>query len=407
MNTERTEVKPDATALQGWILVSGSWLSVMAPAVISPVLPRMTVAFQGVPRESVLIALSATLPALFIALLALPSGALADRIGSRKLMLFGLTFYGVFGTAPLWLKTLPAIVGSRAGVGIMEALILTSSTTLLGEAFSGDRRAKWLALQTGSANIVAIGLTVLSGALGEHTWRTPFVAYGISFLQIPLVLLFIRGSRFTLAASSAAMRTPSPESASFRWKGLVGICLVTLFASTSFYLVVVQLGFLLTERGTLSPKLIGQGAALAVLSLPLGAYLSRLLRIPSLAKMVLSFSLSSIGFVIVALAHSYAMTVFGGVVTDFGSGLALTTLITWALSGVPMQIRGRATGAWQSSFAFGQFASPLIVVAFAKLLGGRSQTVMLYAVLCGAAAVITAIMLLRRPGTSEAAVAGA
>ena len=396
---ERTEMerRPAATPLEGWILVSGSWLAVMAPALIAPVLPRMTAVYQGTPHEPVLIALAATLPALFVALLAIPSGVLADRVGSRKLLLLGLLFYAVVGTAPLWLRSLPQIVVSRAGVGVAEALILTTSTALLVDSFAGDRRAHWLALQTGSANIVAIAMTALSGALGDHSWRTPFLVYGISLIQLPLALAFVRAPRVQPPAERAEGVGSAKEGGAFRWSGLVGICLVTVFASTAFYLVVVQLGFLLSERGTLSPRLIGRGTALAVLSLPLGAYLSRLLHIPYLAKMALSFLLSCAGFAVIAYTHTYAATVAGGVIADFGSGLALTTLITWALEAVPLPWRGRVTGAWQSAFAFGQFASPLLVLALAGLLGGRSHAVLLYAALCGAAAVAAGLALLRRP----------
>ena len=400
---EGTELdRPAATSLQGWILVSGSWLAVMAPALIAPVLPRMTAVYKGTPHEPVLIALAATLPALFVALLAIPSGVLADRIGSRKLLLLGLAFYAAVGTAPLWLRSLPQIVFSRAGVGIAEALILTTSTALLVDSFAGDRRAHWLALQTGSANIVAIAMTALSGALGDLSWRTPFLVYGISLIQFPLVLVFIRAPRADTKHQPQVPQTRATdlpaEGGPFRWSRLIGICLVTTFASTAFYLVVVQLGFLLTERGTVSPRLIGRGTALAVLSLPLGAYLSRLLRMPYLAKMALSFVLSCAGFAVIALAHTYAATVAGGVITDFGSGLALTTLITWALAAVPMQLRGRVTGAWQSAFAFGQFASPLLVLALASLLGGRSHAVLLYAGLCGVAAIAAGLTLLGQPG---------
>ena len=280
---------------------------------------------------------------------------------------------------------------------------MASSTVLLGDYFVGEQLAKWLALQTGSANIVAVAMNLLSGALGEHSWRTPFLAYGISLLQIPLVALLIWTPRRVPGATvvQSARKAGKREGGDFRLSRLMGLCLITIFQSTAFYLVVVQLGFLLAERGVHSPALIGRGVALSVLSLPLGAYLSRLLRIPYIAKMALSLTLSALGFLVLALARTYATSVLGGVITDLGSGIALTTLITWALSSVPGLLRGRATGAWQASFAFGQFASPLVVVGLMRLVGARSHAVMVYAVLCGICSVLAALMLTLR-GTAPA-----
>jgi MFS family permease len=54
--------------------------------------------------------------------------------------------YGAFGTAPVWLNTLPQIVVSRGLVGVAEAAIMTCSTTLIGDYFTAERRGRYLAL---------------------------------------------------------------------------------------------------------------------------------------------------------------------------------------------------------------------------------------------------------------------
>ena len=148
------------------------------------------------------------------------------------------------------------------------------------------------------------------------------------------------------------------------------------------------MGFLLTERGITEPKMIGRGTGLAILSLPLGALVSRLLKTSYRAKLCLSFLLSAVGFFTVSRAHTFGVTVGGGAITDLGSGIALTSLITWALSSVPPALRGRATGSWQAAFSFGQFGSPLLMLALAAWLGGRAHAVLLYAALCGLTAVL-------------------
>jgi MFS family permease len=387
-----------ATSVQGWVLVSNAWLAVMASAVIAPVLPRMAAHFQNIPHAPLLISLVATLPALFIALLAAPFGLLADRVGRRLVLLIGLAVYGVLGVAPYWLNSLQWIVASRAGVGITEAMITTCSTALIGDYFYGDIRERWFALQTGSATVVAVAMAVIGGVLGQRGWQMPFGAYAFSFLLFPLVLFFIwdpgGAGVATAGGRSELVKNLKPKQESFRWSRLLGICLITFFASTAFYVVIVQLSFVLTERGYGSPKLIGIGAALAGLAMPIGAVLFRLIRASYAAKLAVSFCLSCIGFFIMTFTHRYGVTVAGAALNEMGSGLVLPTLVTWALSKLPFHVRGRGTGAWQSSFALGQFASPLVILGLAHLLGGRIHAVLAYACACGLSALIAAVAAL-------------
>ena len=384
-------------ALQAWTLIAATWLAVMASAIIAPVLPRITTAFRETPHEDVLVALIATLPALFISLLAVPFGLLADNIGRRRLLLAGLSVYGFFGTSPLWLHSLRGIVASRAGVGFTEAMIMTAATAMIGDYFSGKRREHWFALQTGSANVIAILMIGIGGLLGETSWRTPFAVYGLSFFIIPLVLLFLwEPQTLPDSADGAPPLVEHEDIATFHWGRTIWICVVTAFVSTAFYIVVIQLGFLLTERGITSPKLIGRGTAIAVLAMPVGAVLFRFLRVRFMIKLAMSLVLSSAGFFIVALGRNYWSTVAGAALNDLGSGLALPTLMSWALSTLPARVRGRGTGAWQSAFAFGQFASPLLILGLAHMLGGRSHAVMAYAWACAVSAVAALVLMLKR-----------
>jgi MFS family permease len=339
----------------------------------------------------------ATIPALFVALLAAPAGIVADRMGHRKLLLVGVSLYGFWGTAPLWLDSLGWIVTSRAGVGVMEAIILTCSNALIADYFQGDEREKWLAYESGTANIIAIIMVSIGGALGEGSWRYPFLMYGLGFVLVPLVIRFTWEPR-PAGGSDPEREHPHPEVEEFRWTKLIWICLITVFASTAFFVVLVQLGFLLTQRGYSSPRLIGMGAAISALAFPLGAVLFRVLRLPVAAKLALSFACSAAGFFIIALSHSYSVTVLGATVNGLGSGIVLPTLITWALSTLPPQVRGRGTGAWQAAMFLGQFLSPLIILGLTYILGTLSHAVLAYAIACSAACAIALLYFVRLRG---------
>jgi MFS family permease len=384
----------EASALQGWVLVAATWLSVIASAVIAPVLPKIAVQFQDAPRVAVMVSLVATLPALFVALLASPFGMLADRIGHRRTLLWGVGVYGFCGTAPFWQKSIEGIVLSRAGVGITEAVIMTCSNALLADYFLGDQRERWLAYETGTATIVAIFMVAVGGALGESTWRLPFTMYALGFLLLPLVAFFTWETPH-VAATDPQDPVVERKPDAFRWRELVFICLITVFAATAFYVVLVQLGFILTERGYSSPRLIGMGSALSSLAVPVGAILFRVLRWRVGGKLALSFTFSSAGFFVIAYTHSYTPIIIGAAINGVGSGMVLPTLITWALSKLPPEVRGRGTGAWQGSFFFGQFVSPLIILGLIRISGSLSSAVLDYAVACALAGAVGLVLLLR------------
>ncbi len=362
----------------------------------------MAAVFKNTPGADLKLSLVATLPALFVALLAGPFGALGDRLGHRRLLLWTVVLYGFVGVAPLWLPSLDAIVASRVLVGVAEAAIMTCSTALIGDYFQGKPRERWLAMQTGTAPIVSTAMIALGGLLGEQSWRTPFAAYGFGFVLIPLVAFLVWEPKRALPQAAASPRDAQP----FRWGKLMWICAVTVFALTAFLVTIIQSSFLLTERGEASPAAIGLLTAFASLANPLGALLFGLTRWRTSLKLAFSFSCLAIGFTIMALSPGYQMVVAGAVIANLGGGFILPTLITWALASLPAAQRGRGTGLWMSASFLGQFLSPLVVLFISKRTGGLDHAILAYAAMTAAAAVISLIGLARRPSPApETAVA--
>jgi MFS family permease len=393
------------TAREGWLLVSCGWLAVMASAMLSPVLPRMSAYFQQQPLVDVLISLVAGLPALFVALLAWPFGILGDRVGHKRVLFWATVGYGVFGTAPTWLHSLPQIVVSRGCVGVAEAAIMTCSTTLIGDYFSAERRGRYLALQTGTAPLMAMTVIALGGALGDSDWRNPFLAYGFAFALVPLTGLMLWEPRRAGVAAAALGPVGARTAETFRWGKLLLICGVTLFAMTAFLITVIQTGFLFTERGLASPAKIGLWQGIASLANPLGALTFGLVRSRPLPKVTASFLLLSGGFFVIALLPGWHSVVVGAVIANYGAGMILPTLITWAITTLPVAQRGTGTGLWMAASFLGQFLSPLVVLGLRHLTGSLSGAVLVYAVACALSSLIASGCLLAgaRPAAARAA----
>jgi MFS family permease len=383
--------RPRSTSPQGWVLIATSWLAVAAAAVVAPAAPRMAAHFTATPGAEGLVQLGIGLPALFVALLATPLGFVADRVGRRPVMMTGLLIYAACGMAPLFLHALPSILLSRAGVGVAEAGVLAAGTALIGDLFQGQTREKWFAIQAGSATIVAVILITASGVLSEMGWRTPFAIYGAPLALFALVGVFVpepaRGPR------------PGAEAPAGVFSGrLAAICAISLFAAICFYVALIQLPFLLVDRGHPEPSLAALGVVASAITAPVGALAFRLLgQRPVALKLALSFALSGLGLAILFATTSYPLNLFGAAVNGLGSGMALPTLMSWAMLGSSAEARGRIAGLWNASFFLGQFLSPLTLIGLAALVGGRAAGMGVVAgVLAVAAAVALSIVATRR-----------
>lgn len=383
-----------AGAVQGWTLASANWLSVIAVTAIAPVLPQIAKHFASAPHETVLMDLVMSIPALFVALCAWPAGIAADKFGARNVLLVGVALYGFAGCAPMFLDNLLGIVVSRAGVGILEAILMTTSTSLVADYFHQDQREKWLAVQTGGASLMAVLLSTLGGIMGQNSWRVPFAMYSFGFILFPLVL-FKTWTPVKHEMTQSQAHQAGLETKKFSWGPMCLIFLLTWYCATAFFICIFQLGFILVERGVTSTSAIGLGAALFSACMVIGAFIFKYLRLPVAGKLMVSFAFSASGFFVIAVTHTYAATVVGACIQGFGSGMILPTMITWALSKLPAHVRARGTGMWQASFFVGQFSSTFIITFLKNHFGGLSNAVLCYSGFMVTAAVIAAIFLIK------------
>lgn len=378
MTTAATARRAEGTApprQAGWreatVLLLASCLSVLGAVLLAPVLPRLQDAFAGTPGVTVLVPVTLTAPALMIGLLAPFAGRIVDAAGRRRLLIGALVVYALVGTAPLWLNSLPLIVASRVGVGITEAAIMTCCTTLLADYFSGARRARIFGLQVVFTTVAATIFFGLGGALGNHSWRTPFWLYASSLVLAVAAAVLIwqpvpTAERIVERRAEVGQGLPP-----IPWQQLRRPVAVSLFGGIVFYALIVELSFVLDGLGVTSPATIGQASALASLATAVGAIVfGWAVRLGVRILLPISFGLAGIGLLLVGLTHAVPGVLAGAVITSFGTGLLLPALLTWALSALTFQQRGRGTGLWTGSLFIGQFLCPILVLAVGHAVGG-------------------------------------
>ena len=321
------------------------------------------------------------------------AGRIVDRVGRERLLVGSLVVYAVVGTAPLWLESLQLIVVSRVLVGLTEAAIMTCCTTLLADYFHGSQRERYFGLQVVVTTVSATVFFALGGALGAQTWRTPFWLYAVS---LPLAALAARYVWQPAPQSAARVRALPP----LPWRQLAAPVGVTLVGGLVFYVLIVELSFKLDEIGVTATGTIGAVSAIGSLGTAVGAFLfGRLARLRPALTVPLAFGLSGVGLLGLALAPTVPVVVVLAVLTGFGNGLLLPSMLSWALGSLTFEQRGRGTGVWTSALFIGQFVCPLVVLALSGALGGLAPALLVL----GAAAVAAAVgVRVSRPAAGAA-----
>lgn len=387
-----------AGAPQLIVLLAASCLSVLGAVLLAPVLPQMAQEFADVPGAELLVPVVLTVPSLIIGLTAPFAGFIVDRIDRKRVLLAAMVVYAVVGTAPLYLTSLGAIVGSRMLLGLCEAAIMTCCTTMIGDYWTGARRARYLGLQTLVAALAATVFLAVGGALGSTGWRTPFWLYLVAaILVLPIATLLWQPSRNRSGALPRRHLEPLP------WRRLLVPCLVTLFGGIVFYALIVQLSFVLTGIGVTSTGTIGAISAVMSLATAVGSGLfGRLSGRTIRVLLPVEFALAALGLIIVFAGTGVPVVSIGAVLTGFGTGLLLPTLLTWAVNRLHFEQRGRGTGLWTGCLFIGQFVSPILLSVIAAGMGGLQPALGVLGIAAAAMAVVTATGLRRVTGPLNA-----
>lgn len=379
-----------ATTRQGLILLLAAVMPPMAIITLVPNMPLYMREFGAVEGAGFLVAMMLTIPALCVALFSPLAGWLSDRVGRKNLLVGALILYAAVGVIPYFLSDLMQIIGARIGLGITEAVIMTISTALIGDYFSGKERERWVALQIATVSLSAIVLSFAGGLLGELLGsRGPFLIY---LLAIPVAL----AAALVLFEPGRSEKSDTEKRAKLPLGRILPLLFITLFVAILFYTMIIKSSEILGLTATLSSLQLGIILALANIGVALGSFGFGRFKGASGPTLILTgLGLSALGYFGTGLAVTLTVTVVAMVLACVGFGMLLPTMLTWVLKVLPENVRGRGTGLWTGTFFFGQFIAPVLAVPLAAKLGGLAMLLFLFAALSGVAAMLA---MLKRKG---------
>ena len=382
-------------------------LSVMAALFVAPIGPKMAESFgaAGLAPADIgfYVGWIITVPSLCVALFSLPAGALGDRVGRRRLLIWSMAVYVLVGIAPFFLNSPLPILISRIAVGIVEAVLMTLSTTLIGDIFCGEARNRWLAGQTSTASVFAVFAIAIAGVIGAKDWHNVFLLYLLPAVFLALVLVFTWEPE---ESATLIDHTQKGRWSDIDWRFMGVFCLIALFGGVMFYTVQIKLPDALKDIGVVladgnyDAARGGILTAAASFCVPVGTIAFAFLRprISLKAMFMVEFALLAAGFLLMSqLRSAWPFTAAAGL-DQIGAGMLLPTLLTWAVAQTPFAIRGRVTGIWNAVFALSQFlCNNAAIPAIMHFTHGILPTIGVLGWFCAGAVVVALVAPLKTP----------
>lgn len=336
-----------------------SWTSMLAVwtgAVVAPTLHGLAAAWGASKLE---VQLLLTLPALSLALTGAPVGRAVDRRGPKAVLLGGLALTTVSSGLGVAATGVTELALARAMQGVATAAVQTAASAWLIDAVEASRRPSAVAVQSVGMGLGGILGPLLGGALTVWGPTGPFLAFLIA-LPMALAVARLPGGKAGDASVATAEGERGVSGTSPRWFLAAGF-----LGMVGFYVLPVQISFLLHEALGLGPEAAGR--AIAVMTLPglllgLGFAPVRAWLGPGVL-LAASFVLPAVGYIGLANAISWPEVVGALLVVGLGFAPLMPNLTLWLAEHTPASARGRATGWLQVAFFSGQFSAPLVVAA--------------------------------------------
>ncbi|MBJ7330401.1 MAG: DHA2 family efflux MFS transporter permease subunit [Solirubrobacteraceae bacterium] len=276
---------------------AGGFLAFLDTTIVNTAFPSMAASFP----DATLAELSWVLDAYFIVLAALlvPAGALADRLGRKRVFLAGTLLFVVASVgcaaAPSW----EVLVGARVLQGLGAAIVVPVSLALILPEFPVEKRAAAVGMWGASAALAAAGGPALGGVLAELAdWRWVFI------VNVPLGLFVWATARRSIVESIDENARGLPDFAGSAL-AIGGLGLLAL--------AIVEGG----NWGWTSASILGAGAASVLLLVatqrrclthPRPIVDPELMRIPSFRRANVGLMLLGMGFFSTILANILFLT---------------------------------------------------------------------------------------------------
>ena len=392
----------DAGWIQGLLLACVPTTIVATTCVALPILPAIIRAFPSQPNIAELVPLVAVLPTLTVALASIAAGVAGDKFGRRRLLILGTALFAISAILPIWLNSFMLILASRAVAGLAIGVMITSAVALTGDYYSGATLQRWLAAQGGIAAIVGVVVSVVSGALGELSWRYAFLPL-LAGAPLLIGLMVVEPPQF---APAHVLQTADDAGGAPPWAAWFCIFALSMVGIMIVFPPAYELGVLIHEKALGASWITGAGVAVMAAAAAVAAFsLGWMRRLRPPTKAALAIGVAGLGALLIGQSRSLAPLMLGSALDGAGQGMLNPALSMWLLECTPGRWRGPTVGAFTTVTFLTLFVAPLVARWGAVDLGSSSAAMRLYAIagFVVAAALLVSAPLFRRLAAARAA----
>lgn len=342
-------------------------MAVLGVSSITPAFPEIARALNLSPNRVGLLVALFTLPG---ATLTPVFGVLGDRYGRKRVLVPSLLLFAVAGTACGFVRSFEPLLWLRLLQGIGAAALGALNITLLGDLYSGWRRAAAMGLNASVLSIGTAGYPAIGGVLAEAGWHYPFY---LPALAVPVALAVLWRLKNPEPSSEQALSDYLRNTLiSLGNPSALGLFLATLMTFVILYgAYLTYLPFLASDSFGASTILIGllfsvTSIATAVTSFRLG----RLARRFSQRRLVaVGFGLYAVTMTGLPLAPSLAWLVPLIVLFGIANGISIPSILTMMSGLAPPQYRAAFMSVNAMVLRLGQTLGPLVAGAMIQIWG--------------------------------------
>ena len=363
-----------------------SSLTVMVGTALTPALPALGEVYHLGNYVSWLV----TAPALGVVATAIFFGWLIDKKGPYAVAVIGIFFYGLLGVIGGYMPNAALLFIDRFLLGAATAAIMSAGVALIANFFEGEKQLKIIALQGMSMEFGGVIFLSVSGMLSDISWKYAFYIYGLGFIALLMILLFVPkcgaagadsagnvavtdnvGSADGIAAPAGepAAKNSSIRSTSISSKGVpVSLILVIAFLGMlMFFTAMVSLPIYLQTTLGYSPAFTGYFlAALDLVSVLCAGFMPSVVKkVQEKGCLTIAFCGYGIAFTMYLLSGTSPVFLWlGAIFTGVGFGFSTPLFNSLVVSKSTPQNKGRNISFCTMAMFAGQFLSALLVSAF-------------------------------------------
>lgn len=368
------------------VVFAVSLIAVLAVPSVTPVFPRLA---EELGIGGAQVGLLITFFALPGVILAPFFGLLADRMGRRRVLVPSLVLFAMAGTACTFTRDFRTLLLLRAIQGIGGASLGSLSLTLIGDLYSGRKRAAAIGL---NGSVISIGSAVYPAVGGVVAIIGIYYPFALAALALPVGLMVLTQLDDVAPGSLGGVREQlSDVVGCVLNRSVLGFFLAGLLTMVLFYgTYLTYLSLLMGERFAASPALIG----LITSAMPVGFALAssqhgRIIGRVSIPTVIsTSFAVYALAIGLMPFMSAPWMLVFPAALFGLAHGANIPAQQLGLVGLAPSEHRGAFMSLNTTIIRGGQTVGPLLVGLF-YLLGGLNGAFLASAALAFIVSVIS------------------